>query len=159
MSTEENTSVHDTTPVEGAEAEDLAQAIDEKLMALMEDDTDEPDASTRYHECDGGFAYMVRNKDKDADEKFVPKRFTNFVAEIKEVRRINSGFVNSDGIPEATTDGESFLGIEPVEEILKERYKDDLKTIREKVVTAIETFLAGDPMSDDVTLMLLRRSS
>jgi sigma-B regulation protein RsbU (phosphoserine phosphatase) len=66
--------------------------------------------------------------------------------------------VFSDGIPEATTDGENFMGQEPVEQILTENKDEDLGTIRKKIVEKVDEFLNGEPNSDDVTLMLLRRS-
>jgi sigma-B regulation protein RsbU (phosphoserine phosphatase) len=65
--------------------------------------------------------------------------------------------VVSDGIPEATTNGEKFLGIEPVEIILAGKRSDPLPEIREGIVTAVSAFLGDQPNSDDVTLMLLRR--
>ena len=67
--------------------------------------------------------------------------------------------VFSDGIPEATTNGETFLGLDPVKKILIERRNESLTEIRKHIVSAVENFLAGDPMSDDVTLVLLRRTA
>ncbi len=66
--------------------------------------------------------------------------------------------VVSDGIPEATTNGETFLGIEPVEIILSGKHRDPLPAIREGIITAVSAFLGAQPNSDDVTLILLRRS-
>ena len=66
--------------------------------------------------------------------------------------------VFSDGIPEATTNGETFLGMDPVKEILVNRRDEPLAEIRKQIVSTVENFLAGDPMSDDVTLILLRRN-
>jgi len=63
----------------------------------------------------------------------------------------------SDGIPEATPDTEHFLGLEPVEEILRQRRSEGLSTIREEIITTVNGFLKGEPASDDVTLLLLRR--
>jgi hypothetical protein len=65
--------------------------------------------------------------------------------------------VFSDGVPEATTDGSRFLGIDPVKEILTAGRNDPLATTREKIVSAVDNYLAGEPNSDDVTLLLLRR--
>lgn len=65
--------------------------------------------------------------------------------------------VFSDGVPEATTDGEKFLGMDPVHEILKVRSREPLDTIRSCLVSAVDAYLAGEPNSDDVTLLLLRR--
>ena len=49
-----------------------AQALDDTLAALIEDNTDEPDASTEYHEHEGGFAYMVSRKNEDGEVEYVP---------------------------------------------------------------------------------------
>ena len=65
----------------------------------------------------------------------------------------------SDGIPEATTTGDSFLGLEPVKEIVTKNHKEPLPELRKRLVSAVEDFLKGDPMSDDVTLMLMRRKA
>jgi len=63
----------------------------------------------------------------------------------------------SDGIPEATLDGEEFLGIEPVKLILEQGCNLPLTTISNSIGDEVKTFLNGGHASDDVTLMLLRR--
>ncbi|RLA19026.1 MAG: hypothetical protein DRQ56_06320 [Gammaproteobacteria bacterium] len=63
----------------------------------------------------------------------------------------------SDGIPEATLDGEDFLGIEPVKSILTEMREQPLSVISNAIGDAVEEFLKGGHASDDVTLLLLRR--
>jgi len=65
--------------------------------------------------------------------------------------------VFSDGIPEATPDSENFLGLEPVEEILVQHRGESLGAIREEIVNAVNGFLKGEPASDDVTMLFLRR--
>jgi phosphoserine phosphatase RsbU/P len=65
--------------------------------------------------------------------------------------------VFSDGVPEATTDGERFLGMEPVQEILTTHSNEPLSEIRSRIVSAVDKYLAGEPNSDDVTLLLMRR--
>ena len=65
--------------------------------------------------------------------------------------------VFSDGVPEATTNGETFLGMEPVKEILAEHQNNKLPDIRKKIISTVKGFLNNEPMSDDVTMMLLRR--
>jgi hypothetical protein len=67
--------------------------------------------------------------------------------------------VFSDGIPEATTDGERFLGLDVVKKILGEHRGEPLGEIRDRIVSAVAEFLQGEPNSDDVTLLLLRRRS
>ena len=63
----------------------------------------------------------------------------------------------SDGIPEATTDGRRFLGAEVVKDIVCSQPGESLTVISDRIVTAVQEFLEGAPVSDDVTLMLLRR--
>ncbi len=63
----------------------------------------------------------------------------------------------SDGIPEATLNGEEFLGIEPVITILKDGQQQPLEAISSSIGETVEEFLKGGHASDDVTLMLLRR--
>ncbi len=63
----------------------------------------------------------------------------------------------SDGIPEATLDGEAFLGIEPVKSILVEMRERPLVEISDAIGGAVDGFLKGGHASDDVTLLLLRR--
>jgi serine phosphatase RsbU (regulator of sigma subunit) len=65
--------------------------------------------------------------------------------------------VFSDGVPEATTDGEKFLGMEAVRKIISDGRDKPLDEVRGRIVSAVDEFLAGEPNSDDVTLMLLRR--
>ena len=63
----------------------------------------------------------------------------------------------SDGIPEATTSGDKFLGLADVKEVLINHRGEPLPNIRDRIVKIVETFLAGGPASDDVTLVMLRR--
>jgi hypothetical protein len=65
--------------------------------------------------------------------------------------------VFSDGVPEATTTGENFYGIDRLQDILVAGRNDDLPSIRRRVVSSIESYLQGETNSDDVTLVLLRR--
>ncbi len=63
----------------------------------------------------------------------------------------------SDGIPEATTSGETFLGLDAVKRVLTEKRAEALPEVRSSLVGIVESFLAGAPASDDVTLLMLRR--
>jgi serine phosphatase RsbU (regulator of sigma subunit) len=67
--------------------------------------------------------------------------------------------VFSDGIPEATTNGEKFLGLDGMKKVLVDDRAEPLPLIRGRIVQAVESFLAGGPASDDVTLILLRRTA
>jgi hypothetical protein len=63
----------------------------------------------------------------------------------------------SDGIPEATTNGEHFLGLDGVKEALVANRSESLASLRARIVALVEEFLAGGRASDDVTLLMLRR--
>jgi serine phosphatase RsbU (regulator of sigma subunit) len=65
----------------------------------------------------------------------------------------------SDGIPEATTDGERFLGLDGVKEALVTHRSESLQALRGRIVALVEGFLAGGRASDDVTLLMLRRAA
>ena len=65
----------------------------------------------------------------------------------------------SDGIPEATVDGESFLGEDAVRQIVIAHATDTLPEIRTQILNSVEQFLHGEATSDDVTLLLLRRAA
>lgn len=63
----------------------------------------------------------------------------------------------SDGIPEAAR-GSEFFDDERLEQALLElAAENDLDRVGEGVVARVESFLAGEPRSDDVTLVLARR--
>lgn len=64
----------------------------------------------------------------------------------------------TDGITEATVDGENFLGLEPIKDLLIANRADALPQLRERMILVVQDYLRGEPTSDDVTLMLLRRS-
>ncbi|MBU8871552.1 MAG: SpoIIE family protein phosphatase [Gemmatimonadales bacterium] len=66
--------------------------------------------------------------------------------------------VFSDGIPEATLDADDFLGLEGVKEILGSRRMAPLPEISNAIGNLVSEFLKGSHSSDDVTLMLLRRT-
>jgi len=65
----------------------------------------------------------------------------------------------SDGIPEATRDGENLMGLDPVTEILKEMRAAPLPEIRDAILQKVTDYLAGRHASDDITLILLRRKA
>jgi serine phosphatase RsbU (regulator of sigma subunit) len=65
----------------------------------------------------------------------------------------------SDGIPEATANGESFLGLDGVTGALVSHRGQPLPELRARVLEIVEQFLAGGRASDDVTLLLLRRAA
>jgi phosphoserine phosphatase RsbU/P len=67
--------------------------------------------------------------------------------------------VFSDGISEATTDGERFLGLDGVKEALVSHRAESLAALRGRVISLVEEFLAGGRASDDVTLLMVRRIS
>jgi sigma-B regulation protein RsbU (phosphoserine phosphatase) len=64
----------------------------------------------------------------------------------------------SDGIPEATLDGESFLGEDALKECFLRRRTASLTDIEADILGLVDKHLQGQPNSDDLTLMLLRRS-
>ncbi len=74
-----------------------------------------------------------------------------------EIRPGDLLVVFSDGIPEATTTGDEFLGLEPVKEIMIANRAESITDIRKRIVEAVKEFLKGQHASDDVTLLLLRR--
>jgi hypothetical protein len=64
----------------------------------------------------------------------------------------------SDGIPEATKDGEHMLELDPLIDLLKINADDALDQLSSRIVKTVDDFLEGEPASDDVTLVLLRRN-
>jgi hypothetical protein len=74
------------------------------------------------------------------------------------LNRGDSIVIFSDGIPEATTTGERFLGLDAVKDALATNRTEPLSTLRTRVMAIVEAFLAGGPASDDVTLLMLRRA-
>ena len=65
--------------------------------------------------------------------------------------------VFSDGIPEATLDGETFLGLEEVEAALVEHRDGPLVEVAGAIDEVVVDFLGGSHASDDISLLLLRR--
>ena len=63
----------------------------------------------------------------------------------------------SDGIPEATRDGNDFLGDQAVDTAMRNHRQAPLKDMRETILQSVHDFLTPSEASDDVTLMLLRR--
>jgi sigma-B regulation protein RsbU (phosphoserine phosphatase) len=60
----------------------------------------------------------------------------------------------SDGIPEATRDGETMHEVAPMVEILEKNADRPLAEISAKIVQSVDDFLGGMPTSDDVTLLI-----
>ena len=67
--------------------------------------------------------------------------------------------VFSDGIPEATRDGENLLGLSKVRKILIEMRESPLEEIRDAILRSVTDYLQGSHPSDDITLVLLRRNA
>ena len=65
--------------------------------------------------------------------------------------------VFTDGIPEAKR-GKEFFDDRRLVEVLSQRAGDaELEAVADAVVTSVDEFLAGEPRTDDVTLVLVRR--
>jgi len=65
--------------------------------------------------------------------------------------------IYSDGIPEATVDGESFLGDDALRDCIVSQATAPLIDLQASILGLVTRHLAGQPNSDDVTLMLIRR--
>jgi sigma-B regulation protein RsbU (phosphoserine phosphatase) len=64
----------------------------------------------------------------------------------------------TDGIPEAQR-GEELYDDERVRAaVAEECVTADLPTMRERLLARVDEFLAGSPRTDDITLLLLRRT-
>ena len=63
----------------------------------------------------------------------------------------------SDGIPEATRGGEFFDEERLRQALIELAGETELDRLGDGVVTRVADFLAGEPRSDDVTLLLARR--
>ena len=64
----------------------------------------------------------------------------------------------SDGIPEATREGEFFDDARLREALIEMATNPELDRVGDGIVARVEKFLAGAPRSDDVTLVLVRRT-
>jgi serine phosphatase RsbU (regulator of sigma subunit) len=65
--------------------------------------------------------------------------------------------VFSDGIPEATVNGDEFLGLDAVLETLRENGEQPLDALRKEILGHVDAYLGDEPASDDVTLLMIRR--
>jgi sigma-B regulation protein RsbU (phosphoserine phosphatase) len=65
--------------------------------------------------------------------------------------------VFSDGIPEAARDGEFFDNDRLGKSLVAQARTPSLEAVGDTLLDEVETFLAGTPRGDDVTLVLLRR--
>lgn len=66
--------------------------------------------------------------------------------------------VFSDGISEATADGETFLGTEPMERVLREMRSQALPSMLDRIRDDVAAFVGPAGAPDDVSVLLLRRS-
>ena len=67
--------------------------------------------------------------------------------------------VFSDGIPEATLSGDEFFGLEHVDATLRSHRDRPIKEIRRTILKEIDSYLGSERASDDITLMILRRTA
>lgn len=84
--------------------------------------------------------------------------FGEFDVEKVQLDRGDVLSVFSDGIPEATKDGNDFLGDKPIDQAMREYRSAPLKRMRESILGAVHDFLTPHEASDDVTLLILRRT-
>ncbi len=97
-STQENSASGSSGELEKIDGEQAAKALDEQLAALMEETDQEPDRVFEFEVVDGCFTYQAKRKNAAGETEPYSKPFTNFVAHIDEVHRIDTDFVNSEGI-------------------------------------------------------------
>lgn len=67
--------------------------------------------------------------------------------------------IYTDGVTEATTDGDSFYGTGRAERVLVASRRESLERIQELMLQDIHEFLGDQHASDDITLLLLRRKA
>ena len=67
--------------------------------------------------------------------------------------------VFSDGIPEATRNGDDFFGVEAVDDAMAQHRHGALTSVREQILAGVEAYLGPEQASDDITLVLLRRGA
>ena len=65
----------------------------------------------------------------------------------------------TDGVTEATTEGETFYGSRRTEQILVRSRKEPLEEMRRFLLEDIHHFLEGQHASDDITLLFMRRET
>lgn len=66
--------------------------------------------------------------------------------------------VYTDGLVEASRDGEGQFGDERLVECLKDHPEQDLSVLRKRVFAAVEAFAAGNGAEDDKSIVLVRRA-
>jgi serine phosphatase RsbU (regulator of sigma subunit) len=94
------------------------------------------------------------------DSTTLPMAMIEEIPLVASEAKLNPGdlmVIFSVGIPEATTSGDKFLGLDTVKQVLIDKRTAPLAEARSGVVGLVEEFLAGGPASDDVTLVMLRR--
>ncbi len=75
-----------------------ADVLDAQLDSLLKETDQEPDRVFEFEVVDGCFTYQASRKNAAGETESYSKPFTNFAAHIDEVHRIDTDFVNSEGI-------------------------------------------------------------
>ncbi|MHC4533357.1 MAG: SpoIIE family protein phosphatase [Planctomycetota bacterium] len=80
--------------------------------------------------------------------------------ELHEINLITNDAIvmYTDGVTEAMNDQRELFGTERLETIIKEHSKESPKELSERILTAIRQFTIGTAQSDDITLLILRRT-
>lgn len=135
---------------------------EEQFVTLFVGELDPATGAVRYVNAGHEPVLMVRaNGTIDTlDSTTLPLAMIEEIPLVAAEAQLDPGdlmVIFSDGIPEATTSGDNFLGLDRVKAALTEKRDQQLPAVRSGVVSLVESFLAGGPASDDVTLMMLRR--
>jgi len=135
---------------------------EEQFVTLFVGELDPATGAVRYVNAGHEPVLLVRaNGAIDTlDSTTLPLAMIEEIPLIAAEARLDPGdlmVIFSDGIPEATTSGDNFLGLDRVKATLTEKRNQQLPAVRGSVVSLVEAFLAGGPASDDVTLVMLRR--
>ncbi|NDJ53956.1 MAG: serine/threonine-protein phosphatase [Chloroflexi bacterium] len=64
----------------------------------------------------------------------------------------------TDGVTEAMQDDYTEWGMENFKDLLADTHRDSAQKTVDRILSTIESFVAGAPQSDDLTLWLLKRS-
>jgi len=80
--------------------------------------------------------------------------------ELHEVDLVTSDTVvmYTDGVTEAMNDQWEQFGTERLEAFIKQHSKESSKELVEQILQAVRQFTSGAPQSDDITLLILRRT-
>ena len=146
--------------------------IENYLTGILLKMKDNPDGSCSVTMSNAGHPYpLFYNSEEDTVEELLPTVEMSYTGPVGlsgfggeysemtfEMKKGDILFLYTDGITEMSNEEKLDFGIEPIEKIIEKNHAGSAEEIMSKIMKRMEDFIADTPRTDDVSVIMLKRT-